>query len=110
MRRLGSGLVVPLLHSGPLESHAGRMAKYDPLQEYLARQSANVSIDMSFDEIAAIVGGLPASATRYQAWWANERNGRHVQAHAWLGAHRKVESVDIPSQWVRFSAVTDAER
>ena len=79
------------------------MAKYDPLFEHLCR-AGNGPVEMTFDEVAALVGGLPPSATR-QAWWANEREGRHVQAHAWLNAGREVEAVDFVARRVRFSRV-----
>ncbi len=39
-----------------------------------------------------IVGGLPASARRYSAWWSNEREGTQVQAHAWMDAGWRVET------------------
>ena len=79
------------------------MAKYDPLFEHLCR-AGNGPVEMTFDEVAALVGGLPPSAAR-QAWWGNEREGRHVQAHAWLNAGREVESVDFAARRVRFSRV-----
>ncbi len=60
---------------------------------------------MSFDEIDILVGGLPASAERWPAWWANETAGsRHVQARAWLDAGREVEHADRAARRVRFSA------
>ena len=80
------------------------MAKYDPLLEYLCRADDG-PIEMTFDEIGRLVGGLPASAAMWPAWWANEAAGsRHVQAHAWLGAGREVEAVDRVGKRVRFSA------
>lgn len=57
---------------------------------------------MSFDEIADLVGGLPNSAYRYRAWWANEHDGRHVQAKAWRGAGYVVDSVDLDGRAVTF--------
>lgn len=66
------------------------MAKYDPLCEHL-KSLGNSSVQMSFSEIADLVGGLPASAHTHPAWWANEMiaDGHHVQAKAWLGAESK---------------------
>ena len=58
---------------------------------------------MTFAEVSQVVGGLPPSAYRYPAWWANDRRGRHVQAIAWLEPGRRVESVDLERQVVRFS-------
>ena len=78
------------------------MGKYDPLFEHLCR-AGDDALEMTFDEIGALVGGLPASATRYPAWWANEGAGGHVQAQSWMNAGREVESVDLRAGRVRFS-------
>ena len=82
------------------------MSKYDPLLEYLCRAGIG-PVEMTFAEIADLVGPLPASAVTHQAWWANEsESGRHVQARAWLNAGREVERVDQATGRVRFSAAT----
>ena len=79
------------------------MAKYDPLFEHLCR-AGDGPVEMSFDEIGRLVGGLPPSAERPE-WWNNEAPGtRHVQAKAWLNAGREVEKVDRPNRRVRFSS------
>ena len=59
------------------------MSKYDPLQDHLERQSADV-VTMSFVEIGGIVK-LPAAAKRYPIWWSNEdvRTTIHAQSRAW---------------------------
>jgi hypothetical protein len=80
------------------------VGKYDRLFEYLCRVGDG-PLELGFDEIEALVGPLPASATTHPAWWANEApGGRHVQARAWLNAGRAVESVDGAARRVRFSA------
>ena len=80
------------------------MAKYDPLLEHLCR-SDDGPVEMTFDEIDRLVGGLPASAAKWPAWWANEPDGsRHVQARAWIDSGREVETVDRVRKRVRFSA------
>ncbi len=76
------------------------MSKYDPLKRHLAGSSRPI-IEMTFDEIASLVGGLPRSAFEYQAWWENDE-GRHVQAHAWLNAGYQTGSVDLLHQRVTF--------
>ena len=79
------------------------MTKYDPLFEHLCR-AGDRPVEMSFDEIGRLVGGLPASAERWQAWWSNEpEGGSHVQARAWLNAGREVEEADRAGRRVRFS-------
>ena len=79
------------------------MAKYDPLFRYLCKADDG-PLDMTFDEIERLVGMLPSSATSHRAWWANEVDGRHVQAAAWLNAGREVATVDPGRRSVRFSA------
>jgi Holliday junction resolvase-like predicted endonuclease len=68
------------------------MAKYEPLQSYLAARPEQMNrVTMSFDEIEALVGSLPPSARNHGAWWANDSK---VQAQAWRTAGWRVESVD----------------
>jgi hypothetical protein len=38
---------------------------------------------MAFDEIADLVGGLPASARDYEAWW-NKYDSTQSQCKAWI--------------------------
>ncbi len=76
------------------------MGKYDPLGDRLRRTRG--SIQLSFAEIAALVGGLPPSAYRHSAWWSNNPTG-HVQAQAWLNAGRRAANVDLVGQRVSFS-------
>ena len=87
------------------------MAKHEPKYEPLGRHlsAASHAVVMTFDEISRLVGGLPPSAYRYPAWWANEVGGRHVQAHAWLDHGRRVVAVDLDRQVVRFSSGQNGE-
>src|SRR5690348_2063298 len=63
------------------------MSRYDALTEILiARNEPRVTL--TFDELDAIVGGLPPSARAYRAWWANNR-GSQPHARAWLDAGRR---------------------
>jgi hypothetical protein len=57
---------------------------------------------MTFEEIDRLVGGLPPSAGRWSAWWANSRS--HVQAVAWLDAGRRVESLHLDDRRVTFAS------
>ena len=77
------------------------MAKYDPLFVRLC-QGPDATAELSFDEVAKLVGGLPKNASEHRAWWGNEADGRHVQAHAWLNAGREVEAIDLQAEAVRF--------
>ena len=72
------------------------MGKYDLLFRHLAT-CGDGPVEMPFDEIGQVVGSLPASATRYAAWWSNEAaDTTDVQAAAWMNAGREVGSVDRP--------------
>ena len=76
------------------------MAKYDPLFRYLCHADDG-AIEMSFDEIDALVATLP-SAARQRVWWTNDSS--RPQAKAWLNAGREVASVDPGRGRVQFSA------
>lgn len=76
----------------------GTGGKYAPLAEYLKGQVTGVDLD--FDAIGALVGGLPTSARRHRAWWANDAT--HPQARAWLEAGWRVAAVDLEGSHVRF--------
>jgi hypothetical protein len=78
------------------------VSKYSSLRDYLERE-AGPSVEMTFDEVDDVVGGLPASARRYSAWWSNEREGKHVQARAWMDAGWCVANVNLTDERVRFT-------
>ena len=79
------------------------MGKYDPLRDHLAAHTGRDELRMTFNEIARLVGSLPASAWQHPAWWANERDGNHVEARAWLDAGWRVVRVDQRDEWVDFA-------
>lgn len=56
---------------------------------------------MDFEEVSELVGGLPNSAYKHRAWWANQRTSV-VQAYAWLDAGWRVASVDFSRRRVVF--------
>jgi hypothetical protein len=78
---------------------AKREPKYEPLSRHLS--VASLPLTMTFAEISLLVGGLPASAYRYPAWWADDRT--HVQARAWLDVGLRVEAVDLDREVVGFA-------
>ena len=79
-------------------------SKYTPLEHFLRGLPINQQeVTMSFEQIERILNDkLPQSATQHRAWWSNETEGSHVEAHAWLDAGWKMDSVDQHQQWVRF--------
>lgn len=78
------------------------MGKYDPLGEYLAGQP-QPRVELSFEQIEGILAaGLPRSACRHRAFWANNPRG-HVHASAWLGAGWRVQGVDLTRKIITFA-------
>jgi hypothetical protein len=82
------------------------MAIYEPLGQYLRKNSGS-RIPMTFREVEGVIGRkLPASAYRHRPWWANEARG-HSHAKAWLEAGYETEQVDMTAKklvFVRSSA------
>ncbi|MBL8079057.1 MAG: hypothetical protein JNM55_13920 [Anaerolineales bacterium] len=78
--------------------------KYTPLEYYLRDLPASQrEVIMPFEQIERILNDkLPPSAYKYQAWWANQKEGSHVEANAWLDAGWKVDTVKFSEKWVRF--------
>lgn len=58
---------------------------------------------MTFNEIAGLVGSLPASAWQQSSFWANDSHG---QALAWRDAGWHVAIVDQRTEWVEFEPGT----
>lgn len=75
--------------------------KYAPLTAYLvdAAEHGRESVELSFAELADLVGGLPPSASEHRAWWAN---GTLSQQAAWRVAGWRVGFPDLERRRVRF--------
>ena len=71
------------------------MTKYQPLREHLVARQHLPRVQMTFAEVAAILGEpLPDSAFKYREWWANQSNtANRPQAAAWLDAGFTVAEV-----------------
>ena len=63
------------------------MAKYDPLNRYLRRQTA-AELILTFSEIENLLTALLPKSARRGEWWANEASAgsTHVQCRAWMQA------------------------
>jgi len=78
--------------------------KYEPLTEFLRRQSRAV-VRMSFDEIERVIGAkLPPSAMHHRAWWSNNAEN-NVMTKAWKDAGFESEDVDMTGRQVTFRRV-----
>lgn len=73
------------------------VGKYTPLEQYLLDLPASQKeVTLSFEQIERILNDkLPPSAYQYQAWWANQRKGSHVEAFAWMDAGWLVDTVNF---------------
>jgi len=78
--------------------------KYSPLEEHLRNLPASQrEVTLSFEQVERIINDkMPPSAHEYQAWWANEKEGNHVNARAWADAGWRVDTVNLHEKWVRF--------
>ncbi|MEJ0028260.1 MAG: hypothetical protein WDN01_19720 [Rhizomicrobium sp.] len=77
------------------------MLTYEPLQNYLSRQTEDV-VALTFEDIERIIGAeLPASAIRRNEWWSNNATG-HSQAKAWLDAGFVTANLDRKGKTVVF--------
>ena len=92
--RLATSVLIGRMH---------RMGKYDGLRDFLRHRSLQ-RVTMSFAEVDAVVpGGLPPSAYRHRAWWANEVAGSHSHAKSWLEAGFVVAELNLTAARVTFS-------
>lgn len=86
------------------------MGKYDPLRAHL-EASTQALVKLTFAQIERILGAaLPASASKHQAWWANEEEGTHSHARAWLEAGYRTQALDLNARRVEFARVRPASR
>lgn len=57
----------------------------------------------TFAGVERVLGfALPNSARRYRQWWANQANGRHTQARAWMEAGWRTGAVILNREIVVF--------
>ena len=77
------------------------MSKYEPLQAYLAAQTAR-ELPMTFQDVERLLSfTLPASARSRPQWWSNKL-GSHVAVKAWRGAGWRTSRVDVGGERVVF--------
>ena len=81
--------------------------KYTPLENYLRKlPESQREITLGFDQIERILNDtLPASAYGYEAWWASEKEGNHINGRSWSNAGWKIESLDLKGKWVKLMRV-----
>ncbi len=80
-------------------------SKYDPLRRHLLSIEPDTGdVTFPFSALEQLLGfPLPASARKYQAWWANSpRPEQHPHAQSWLRAGWRVDGVNLKAEQVRF--------
>ena len=83
-------------------------SKYEALTDFL-RGRADPVLELSFAELDRIVpGGMPSSARKHPAWWANSRTA-HDHARYWLDAGRTAHP-DFNGGLVRFTVGAENRR
>jgi hypothetical protein len=75
----------------PREGERATVGKHDPLRDRL-RDAPDV-VELVFEDIADLVGGLPPSAFKYWAWW---------------GTRRMVAMFRLVSSWARESVLSES--
>jgi hypothetical protein len=80
-------------------------SKYETLRDFLKKRN-EAEVTLLFSRAPEILGfSLPASAIKYQAFWANQSDAtRRPWAKAWQDAGFRVESFRLSEKngWVRF--------
>lgn len=80
------------------------MGKYEPLEQFLVRQSS-AEVPMTFTQIEDVLGAqLPPVARKHRAWWSNNPSN-NVITRAWLAAGRKTANVDMASETLVFRRI-----
>ena len=81
------------------------MPKYDALEDHLSSLAAD-EWNATFAEIERILGfGLPASAGKYPAWWANQAGSGHSQSHSWQQAGWQTCDLNLARRQVCFRRI-----
>lgn len=81
------------------------MGKYQPLSDFLKKQTAE-EVHMTFAQIERVIGcKLPRSAEQHRAWWSNNPDNC-VVTRAWLDAGFRSERVDMEKRKVMFRKVS----
>ena len=107
LRRLADGGATPIsMTIKDKRAHSARTKKsssYDPLRDHL-HESQMRRVAMTFEQIECVLGrSLPASARKYPAWWANQRNDEdRSQCRAWREAGYSA-SASLRAQRVVFT-------
>lgn len=91
----------------PCGISAARMSRYDALTARL-KSLAEPHVVLTFDELDQMRGGLPDSAKKYAAWWANKASSQ-AHARAWLDAGRHAKPDFRTRRAVFTIASADAE-
>ncbi len=81
-------------------------SKYDRLGDHLAAIGA-ATITLTFAEVEAVVGPLPAIARRDRYWWVATARTRYIQPHlfSWRQAGYVADHPDSAAETVTFRRI-----
>jgi hypothetical protein len=80
------------------------MGKYEPLTEFLRKQSEN-EIQLTFAQIERVIDAkLPPKAQKHRAWWSNSP-ANNMLTKAWLQAGFRSERVDMEGRKLVFRKI-----
>ena len=73
--------------------HNMQMATWNLLYHFL--RASKDEVTLTYSEMGDIVGGMPASASKYRAWWGS---GRHSHYDAWTKAGFDIKDLQMGKQ------------
>ena len=89
--------------SGKVKVDVERIARYNPLRDFLATYRAT-QLHLAFEQIESMIGHkLETAAYTLKSWWENDRS--NPQAIAWLEAGWEVADVILEQRTVIFRRV-----
>ena len=87
------------------KADAAERGKYKRLYHHL-RELDGPEWHASFADVERVLGfPLPQSAHDYSAWWANESDGQHSHAYAWLAAGWETHDVELTGRRLVFRRI-----
>jgi hypothetical protein len=101
----GRSLATLSTYAAMASKHVCVISKYEVLTTYLQDRPEPV-VELSFSALDRLVGGLPDSARRHQAWWSNSRASQ-PHSRFWLDAGRRAQP-NFNAGLVRFTIGSEA--
>lgn len=100
-----------IVSAPPDEAEVSDESRYTPLITHLTEQPIeHDKVTLTFPKIEQLLGvGLPESARKHRAWWANDAVG-HAHSQQWLDAGWRVANVNMAEERVIFARNKEYEQ